>query len=532
MDAAELARLATPVRIGPTGVPARTLGWQVLQWTADYLRQPDGPDTGAPWQYTDEQALFVLWWYAVDELGRFTYRRGMFRRIKGHGKDPLGATLCAVELCGPCRYGGDDAAGNPVAIAQPSPWVVTAAVTLDQTKNTMRLFPQLFSDDAIDRYRINLGKEIIYSHNGLLEAVTSSPRALEGKRPTFTLLNEVHHWIKSNEGVDMAEVIARNLTKARGGDARALSISNAHNPGEGSVGEMDYDAYLATLTGRGPTDFLYDSLEAPPGIDITDPDQVRAGLIAARGDSTWLDLDRHVAEILDPRTREGLARRFYFNQVVAGDDVWLDRKAWDDLAEPREVAPGTAITVGFDGSDTDDLTVLRCEVLGESSYQFTPRFPDGKPMIWDPAQHGGYTPRAEVNAAVAYLFDTYDVVRFYGDPPFWQSELDEYAARYGDKIVIRWATYRTRQMAEALERFRTDVLAGNLAHDGCPITSKHVENAHADRRPAGVLIRKDKAVSRNKIDSVMSSALAHEAALDATAAGWGKQLDRRVIVFR
>lgn len=74
-----------PVRIGPAGLPARTLGWEVLSWTADYLRQPDGDDAGGPWRYTDEQAVFVLWWYAVDEHGRFVYRRGMLRRLKGWG---------------------------------------------------------------------------------------------------------------------------------------------------------------------------------------------------------------------------------------------------------------------------------------------------------------------------------------------------------------------------------------------------------------------------------------------------------------
>lgn len=404
-------------------------------------------------------------------------------------------------------------------------------MSLDQTRNTMSLFPSLFSDDAINEYRIDIGKQIVYAHGGvgILEAVTSSPRTLEGKRTSFSLKNETHHWLENNDGIAMAAVIARNLTKARGGDARALAISNAHNPGEGSDAEADYDAYLAMQTGRGAKDFLYDSIEAPPGIDITDPDQVRQGLIAARGDSVWLDLDRHVAEILDPRTNEGQARRFYFNQIVAGDDVWLDRKTWDDLAAPTPVPPGTPVTVGFDGSHTDDWTVLRCET--KDGYQFTPRFPDGKPMAWDPMQHGGYTPRGEVNAAVAYLFSTYKVERFYADPPMWQSEIDEWASRYGNKVVIQWATYRTRQMAEALERFRTDVLVAGLKHDGCPITSKHVENAHADRRPQGVLIRKDRNVSKNKIDAVMSSALCHEAALDAKAAGWDKPVDRRVIVF-
>lgn len=519
-----------PVRIGPAGIPLHTLGWSALQWTAKYLRQPDGPDAGKPWRYTPEQARFVLWWYAIDERGRFVYRRGMLRRLKGWGKDPVGSTLCANELCGVCRFGGFDAAGDPVAIPHPSPWVITAAVSLDQTKNTMRLFPSLFSDEAIDEYGIDIGKEIIYTRRGMLEAVTSSPRALEGKRTTFSLKNETHHWLENNDGLAMADVIARNNTKARGGDARSLAISNAHNPGEGSDAELDYDAYLASLTGRGPADFLYDSIEAPDGIDIEDAEQVRAGLVAARGDSTWLDLDRHVAEILDPRTGEGMARRFYFNQIVAGDDVWLRRSDWDRLAEPYEVPDGAAVVLGFDGSDSDDWTALRAETA--DGYQFTPRFADGKLMIWDPAQHGGYAPRGEVNAAVAELAGRYRLVRMYCDPPYWQSEIDEWASRYGEKTVVRWSTYRTRQMAEALERFRTDVHAAKLSHDGCPITSKHVENAHAEHRPQGVLIRKDRPISRNKIDAVMSSALAHEAALDVTAAKLWPKARRKLVVMR
>lgn len=520
--------LAEPVRIGPSGIPKFSLGWDILAWTAEFLLQPDGPEAGKAWRYTDEQARFLLWWYAVDENGRFVYRRGMLRRLKGWGKDPVGATLCAIELCGPCRFGGWRG-NDPVAVAHSSPWIITAAVSLDQTKNTMRLFPFLFSDDAIAEYGIDIGKEIIYTRRGLLEAVTSSPRAIEGKRTTFALKNETHHWVETNDGIAMAEVIERNNTKARGGDARSLAISNAHNPGEGSDAELDFEAYLSMQTGRGQQDFLYDSLEAPDGIDIADAEQVRQGLIAARGDSTWLDLDRHVATILDPKSREGMSRRFYFNQIVAGDDVWLKRADWDDLKAPREVPDGTPIVLGFDGSDSDDWTAIRAETA--DGYQFTPRFREGPVMIWDPSQHGGYVPRGQVNAGVAELMSRFRVVRMYCDTPFWQSEIDEWASQHGDQVVVRWATFRTRQMAEALERFRTDVYARRLSHDGCTITSQHVRNAHADPRPQGVLIRKDKPVSRNKIDAVMSSALAHEAALDATAAKlWPAPKKRRVVV--
>ena len=35
--------------------------------------------------------------------GEFVYRNGTFRRLKGHGKDPLAAAMALVELSGLSR---------------------------------------------------------------------------------------------------------------------------------------------------------------------------------------------------------------------------------------------------------------------------------------------------------------------------------------------------------------------------------------------------------------------------------------------
>jgi hypothetical protein len=59
-----------PVKIGPTwqydngwSLPDHTLGWRVLAWCGVWLRDK----TGKPWQFTAEQARFVLWFFALDE---------------------------------------------------------------------------------------------------------------------------------------------------------------------------------------------------------------------------------------------------------------------------------------------------------------------------------------------------------------------------------------------------------------------------------------------------------------------------------
>lgn len=61
-------------------------------------------EDGGPWKFTREQLRFVLHWYALDDNGRFSNRKGVLQRMKGWGKDPLLAVLCLVELVGPSRF--------------------------------------------------------------------------------------------------------------------------------------------------------------------------------------------------------------------------------------------------------------------------------------------------------------------------------------------------------------------------------------------------------------------------------------------
>lgn len=89
-----ISSLSSGIGVGPTWQrddqgrplqPKYTLGRAVTAWAVQNLRQPDGPNAGSPWHFTHEQYRFLLWWYAIDESGRFVYRRGVLRRLKGWG---------------------------------------------------------------------------------------------------------------------------------------------------------------------------------------------------------------------------------------------------------------------------------------------------------------------------------------------------------------------------------------------------------------------------------------------------------------
>ena len=63
----------------PAGVPRLTLGWEAIAWSAKYLRQPNGSRAGERWDFIESQARWMLWWYAVDEEGRWIYDHGCRR---------------------------------------------------------------------------------------------------------------------------------------------------------------------------------------------------------------------------------------------------------------------------------------------------------------------------------------------------------------------------------------------------------------------------------------------------------------------
>ena len=190
---------------------------------------------------------------------------------------------------------------------------------------------------------------------------------------------------------------------------------------------------------------------------------------------------------------------------------------------------GTQVCLGFDGSDFDDFTALRAETI--DGFQFTPRYgASGLPTIWNPKEWpDARTPRTEVSDAVREMFERFDVSRLYADPPRFETDLDEWAAEHGEDRVVEWPTYRPKQMHEALERFVSDLSAGRIAHDDCPITAAHMGNARKLTRNARYVIGKPN--NHQKIDAAMASVLAHEAAADARATGWADKVDTRVFCF-
>ena len=538
---AELAP-SPPHIVGPTWaktaeggwhLPEKTLGWGVIDWLSDYVKSPGGEYAGEAFLPTLEQARFLLWWYAVDGKGGYVYREGCFRRMKGAGKDPLAAAMALVELCGPVAFSHFDENGNPVGKARHAAWVQIAAVSQDQTKNTFRLFPIMVSEKLKSTYGLEMHKFLMYTAaGGQMEAVTASPASMEGNRPTFVIENEIQWWGAGpsgeiNDGHAMNDVIEGNVAKIPG--ARKLAICNAHIPGYDTVAERVYDHWNDIESGKSvDVGLLYDALEAPADTPVSeipsekeDPEgyaegvqKLMDGLKVARGDSYWLPLEEILLSVLDTKNSITESRRKFLNQVNAHEDAWISPNEWGRVAltEPLfALKPGERITLGFDGSKSNDWTALvACRVS------------DGMLFVvktWDPTKGpNGEVPREDVDATVRSCFERYEVVGFRADVKEFEAYVDRWGEDFRKTLKVNATPGnpvafdmrgQTKRFAFDCERFLDAVLERELFHDNDPVLRQHVLNAR--RHPTtfdAISIRKASKDSSKKIDAAVCAVLA------------------------
>jgi hypothetical protein len=379
-------------------------------------------------------------------------------------------------------------------------------VSEDQTENTYSAIYQMLVANEHKAARllgIDDGKTRLFLHGrpGKLEPVTASAGTREGQPITAAVLDETHLYTQSSGGLKLARTIRRNAAKM---NSRTIETANAPLLGDGSVAEATLKAALAGAPG-----VLLDNVR--PKLD-PDPDwsdeQMLAALGEAYGDSWWVDLNRLVADIRDPDTPWEDSLRYFFNVPSAGASRAVDPRLWDTLAQPRDVPEGTAIGLGFDGSDYRDVTTLRgCTADG---YGFVIG-------MWRPTPEQP-VPRGTVMATIRDAFARYSVGLMLADPPRWRDEIDELQAEFGEERVLPLDTNQARRMSPAVDRWLTAVRGGTHTHDGNEFASDQVKAtrlrkvrlADAEDDRTMYMLEKDGRIGN---DSAVADVLAYEAAM-------------------
>ena len=432
--------------------------------------------------------------------------------------------LCLVELVGPSRFAGWDDKGEPIGERHVQAWVQVTAVNQSQTTNTMSLIPSLMSDEFKQVYDVRDGAVLIRAMQGTvrLEAVTSSYRALEGKRTTFTLLNETHHWVQGNQGHKMYETIDGNATKK---DSRYLAITNAYLPGEDSVAERMRDAYEAIVDGKAvDIGYLYDSVEAHEKTPL-DPEALMIVLPKIRGDAVWLRPETIIQSIQDTTLSPARSRRMWLNQVVAEEDALYVKADWDPQAdEALALRAGDEIVLGFDGGKTDDATALVALRVSDMAAFVVGLWekPDG------PRGDNWTVPRELVDQEVRAAFSVYNVQGFYADVALWESYISEWSDDFREGLTVKstaadgisWDMRQSLQrVTRAHERLAQAVLDGKIKHNGDRDLRRHVLNARRRVNTYGLSFGKESKDSPKKVDLYAALMLAHECLHDLRTRG-------------
>jgi hypothetical protein len=263
----------------------------------------------------------------------------------------------------------------------------------------------------------------------------------------------------------------------------------------------------AHVVARGP-DYVLHEWSLAKGANVHDLIAVKAA-----NPASWQTLEelrkRHDA----PSMEDWQWARFACGIWQAADNWWIRAEDWHaaDINLPR-LRPGDTITLGFDGSRRGDGTALVGCRLDDGQL--------GLLGLWENPVHGDPTWEVDtsaVDARLAEVMDTFRVVRGYFDPPYWQSEIEDWHNVWGD-AVTGYATHSTR-MPPAVERFRTDLLAGDGPHHGSNMDlTRHVLNARTKEARGGYLLTKPVDHSPERIDAAIASVLAYEARADALAA--------------
>lgn len=206
-------------------------------------------------------------------------------------------------------------------------------------------------------------------------------------------------------------------------------------------------------------------------------------------------------------------RRFRLGQWTATSEAWLPAGAWDSCrpAAPSLPGPGTRVVLGFDGSFSGDSTALVAATLDTEVPHI---FVVG---VWEnPGKPGWRVPRGEVEVAIAKAFEFYKVQAIYCDPPYWQREISEWAATYGDRRVLEFPTGSPQRIAPLCTMFYSGVMERTLTHDGNPALARHLNNCVVKPTMHGDVVTKQDKDSPAKIDLAIAAILAYGHAAKAT----------------
>lgn len=544
---------------------SRSLGWLGLAWMEFFTVHGPGDVQGQPVTHGDEYSNFIADCYAQSSAGRRLYDSAFLSRPKGCDKSGLEGRVALFEALGPCRFEGwakggeifrdpwgigfeyEYAPGEPMGRPVKVPFIRCMATEEGQTGNVYDTIYFNLTEGPLAEampHKDSAGvTRILLPGGGEITPSTASSASKDGGKETFVAFDETHLY-NTPELRRMYATVTRNLRKRKKiAETWFMEGTTMFAQGEESVAEATYKLAARIREKRAPRQRLLFDHRWGECSDFTDEPALRAALVDAYGDAmAWIDLDGLVDEFFEGRSEAVDSERYFLNSPSSAVNAWLTEYEWAARCDAAKVvADKELITLGFDGSRkrtrgvTDATALVACRVSDGHVFEV---------RVWEqPANQPDWqVPTTEVEAEVKAMFEQYQVVGFYADPAKWETYVAGWEAAYGTQLQVKatqqhpiqwWMTGgRASLITQALEKFESAVVDGEMTHDGSSALTRHVLNARRIPKRTGVQIGKPNPDSPMKIDAAIAAVLAWQARLDALAKGVQDQKPKSKRVYR
>lgn len=494
--------IVPPPEVNEAGkvVPWPTLGPQVIKFIEDRFVFGPGPLKGQPYKVRNEFKYILMRAYehypegailqfgsrSVNMSGRRHFDEVNISLAKGSAKTELMALIALMELHpdAPVRFNGYDpkapggmAPGRSVV----SPYIPLLAPTLDQLEDlafgAAYEIVQLIDDAGL--FDVNKERIMVQGEaDSKIVPWAANPNALDGLKPTFQGIDEPHR-LFSDRHRKSYEVMKNNLPKRYVDDPWQLTCTTAGDPSEPSVARDQYRQGLKLAAGEVelPRTFFYHRQTSNANALFDTMEQRLTALEEASGPEAFSFRDPiPTAALWDrPGVDKAYLERVWCNRWVQASKSAFDADAFRELGDPSLTIPrGARVTVGFDGAVTHDSTgIVITEV--ETGIQNVIGLWE-RPTGDDEKKKGWRVPVGEVEAMMELVFEEFDVLMLFADPPYWTESISRWSGMYPGRVV-EYFTNQTNKLYYALRDYNEAIDAGAVAHNGDERLCQHIANA-------------------------------------------------------
>ncbi|HLP97609.1 MAG TPA: terminase large subunit [Sideroxyarcus sp.] len=482
---------ADPVWAPAWSVPSlsdTTRGPDVSDFAALTMRASRGFKVGEPLEFTAWQSWLIDRLLETDPAtGLLRFRRAVILLPRKNGKSLLGTALALEHL----MYGPQGAQ------------VYSAAADRQQAKIVFGEARQQVLNNPVLAKHVKVYRDALEvpAKGSVYRALSADAARAHGLGPSLVVADELHAWPSSasnHRGDELWDALTTG--SADRPESLVVAITTAGGNTDTLLGRL-YEHGKRVAAGEiDDPQFGFWSWEASQEDDPTDPEiWRRANPNLAEG---LLDLGDFEAAIAAAGSA-GFAgfQRFRLNQWVrlAGED-FMSPHFWAAVKRDETIPAGATVVAGFDGSFSGDATGIVIQDVETGTLAVH--------AVWEPDLNDPEwtVDRADVNAAIERLFETYDVRMLWCDPSFYEPDVAEWAKRWRRRVERIPPT--NNRVAPMAQQFLADIIAGEIGHDGDPRLQRHVLNAVATEAGS---FKKEKRMSPRKVDLLACAVLANGA---------------------